>query len=386
MTMTSRERLMAVFNGKEPDRVPFSPLIGEYFLNSLPEQGIPLDKIAPEADANTPALKRQKNLWRIQIHKYIGSDCMLRHVFPYKVNYKNCTEINKKVDGVIYTGFSTPVGDVASERQLSGGTDIGEFGFIRKKLVSTLEDIKVLKYVLDNAEVEADYSEFIELDNYVGEDGIVTLTAPVTPIQRMLQFDMGLENVTYALMDYQEEMEELFDSIHKFNKKIYEIYAKSPAKVIIAYEDTSTTVLSPKWFEDYCLKQINDYADILHKENKIFVTHMCGKLSKLTDLISKGKQDGIDSVCPPTTGDLEPGDALREIKKIIIGGLEPPGILRMTKEEAINYTMEKLKQVGNGKNFILSTGDTTSHGTPIENLIAIANVMKEVGEYPLVIK
>lgn len=386
MTMTSRERLMAVFNGINPDRVPFSPLIGEYFLNSLPEMGIPLEKIAAASEAKTPALKRQKNLWRIKIHKYIGSDCMLRHVFPYKTIYKNCTEINKKVDGVIYTGFKTPIGEIVSERQLSGGTDIGEFGFIRKKLVTTPEDMKVLKYVLENVEIEADYSEFIELDEFLGEDGIVTLTGPVTPIQRMLQFDMGLEEVAYALMDYEEEMEELFDVMHKVNKKIYKVYADSPAKVVIAYEDTSTTVLSPTWFKKYCLEQINDYADILHEGNKIFITHMCGKISKITDLIAKGKQDGIDSVCPPTTGDLEPGDALREIGKVIIGGIEPPKLLRMTEEETINYTIEKLKQVGTGKNFILSTGDTTSYGTPIENLIAISNLIKKVGGYPLNIK
>lgn len=386
MNMTSRERLMSVFNGELPDRVPFSPLIGEYFLNSLPMQGIPLDKIVPSSEANTPALKRQKNLWRIKIHKYIGSDCMLRHVFPYKTIYKNCVEINKKVDGVIYTGFKTSKGDIISERQLSEGTDIGEFGFIRKKMITTPEDMKIFKYVLDNADIEPDYSEFVELDKYVGENGIVTLTAPVTPIQRMLQFEMGLEEVTYALMDYQDEMEELFDSIHEFNKKVFEVYAKSPAKVIIAYEDTSTTVLSPSWFEKYCLEQINEYSDILHKNDKIFITHMCGKLSNLTNLISKGRQDGIDSVCPPTTGDLEPGDALRKINKIIIGGLEPPALINMTEEEAVKYAMEKLKQVGTGKNFILSTGDTTSYGTPIGNLIAIANLVKNVGTYPLNIK
>lgn len=384
--MTSRERLMAVLTGKTPDRIPFSPLLGEYFLNSLEEQGISLEDIAPSSKANTPVLRMRKNLWRMEIHKYIGSDCMLRHCKPYKVIYNNCEEINETIDNVIYTGFKTPIGNITSERQLSGDTNIGEFGYIRKKLIQTPEDMKILKYVMDNAVAIADYDPFIELDNYLGDDGIVTITGPVTPIQRLLQFDMGLEKFTYALMDYQDEMEELFEAIHNLNKQIYEIYAKSPAKVVITYEDTSTTVLSPSWFEDYCLNELNEYADILHKEDKIFITHMCGKIANLTDLISKGKQDGIDSVCPPTTGDLEPGDALKEIKKVILGGLEPPALIRMTEEETIEYTIEKLKQVGCGKDFILSTGDTTSANTPIENLIAISNLVKKVGEYPLKIE
>lgn len=110
---------------------------------------------------------------------------------------------------------------------------------------------------------------------------------------------------------------------------------------------------------------------------------MCGKLSLLTDTLAEGKMDGIDSVCPPTTGDLEPGDALEETGKIIIGGLEPAALVRMNVEETREYTLEKLKQVGTGRNFILSTGDSTAYGTPLENLKAITRVIKEYGQFPL---
>ncbi|ACL70045.1 uroporphyrinogen III decarboxylase [Halothermothrix orenii] len=378
MGMTSRERIMAVLRGKEPDRIPWSPLVGRYYVNSLEEQGIKLEDIAPREMAKTPALKRDVNLYEVEVVRHIGADIMYRHVNSYKLHYKNCKLINETRNGVRYEGFETPVGKIYSEHKKSGGTE-----FISKHLLENKKDIEVLTYVFRNAVVEPDYQDFYEFDEHIGDDGIATLTGPLTPIQLMLQFYVGVANTTYFLMDYKDEMENLFSEIHNLNRDIYRVMAESPAEVIITYEDTSTTVLSPAWYEQYCKKELDEYADIIHDYNKIFITHMCGKLSLLTDTLAEGKMDGIDSVCPPTTGDLEPGDALEETGKIIIGGLEPAALVRMNVEETREYTLEKLKQVGTGRNFILSTGDSTAYGTPLENLKAITRVIKEYGQFPL---
>ncbi len=381
--MNGRERLMAVLTGKEPDRIPFAPLIGPYYLDSLVNQGITLEDIAPSSKACTPALRENENLWRIEIHRYIGSDCLTRHCSAYEVMYENCEKILEQRGNVVYSGYKTPIGTITLETVFPTETNIGNMGYTRKRLVETPQDMKILKYVMDHARILPDYQPFRELDAYIGEDGLVTVSTPVTPIQGLLQTDMGVEEFTYSLMDYEEEMEELMESIHRFNRRVYEVCADSPAQVFIAYEDTSTTVLSPAWYEKYCMRQIDEYADILHKKGKLFITHMCGKLANLTGYLAAGRQDGIDSVCPPTTGDLEPGKALEEVGKIIIGGLEPPALVRMNAKQAREYALEKLRQVGSGKGFILSTGDTTAADTPIENLTAIAELVKEKGAYPL---
>jgi uroporphyrinogen-III decarboxylase len=373
MKMTSRERILAVINGEKPDRLPWAPLIGQYYVNSLKELGIDLEDIAPKSVAKTDAIKRWVNLYEIEVPKYLGADIIYRHVMVYKIKYNKCEEFEEMDGDIRRVGYVTPLGRIYSEMKTGGGTE-----FITKYLVKSLDDIKIYSYLIDNTEIEVNYQDYKEFDEYIGDDGIATLTGPVTPLQELLQFKMGVEYTAYNIGDYPEEMEELMDKMHELNKKIYVALANCDALVTITYEDTSTTVLSKRWYKKYCINQLNDYTDILHGEGKIHIVHMCGKISKLTDMIAEGRMDGIDSVCPPSTGDLEPGDALQQLSgKIIIGGLEPPALVRMSTEDAVKYAAEKIHQVGNRSNFILSTGDSTAACTPVENLKAISSLIAD---------
>ncbi|MBS3970416.1 MAG: hypothetical protein KGZ94_09915 [Clostridia bacterium] len=374
MKMTSRERIMAVINGKKPDRIPWVPLIGRYYVSSLPSMGINLDDIVRTNKVKPPAVQKNLNLYEIETIKYVGADVLYRHVDSYRIIYHKSKEFTKIVDGVKYEGFETPVGTIFSKTENATGTE-----FITKKLVESYEDIKVLMHVMKNVEVQPNYQDYLEFDEYIADDGIATLTGPLTPLQLMLQFYMGIEKTTYALMDYPEEMEELFKLIHEFNQRVYKIMAEAPAMVIISYEDTSTTVISPKWYEDFCSNQLNTYADILHSGSKTFIVHMCGKISRIVNLIAKGKMDGIDSVCPPTPGDIEPGEALSKLGKIIIGGLDPALLQRMSVEDVEAYTLSKLRQIDEKDRFMLSTGDSTAYGTPLENLKAVTETINNFG-------
>ena len=92
----------------------------------------------------------------------------------------------------------------------------------------------------------------------------------------------------------------------------------------------------------------------------------------------------MDSVCPPTTGDLYPWDAREAFgNKVIIGGIEPPSLARMTAEETLRYVIEIIRKVKNKSGFILSTGDAVPYGTPIENLIAVTKLIRTLGSASL---
>lgn len=239
-----------------------------------------------------------------------------------------------------------------------------------------------MQYIAENTEYELDCENFLRINKEIGESGIASPSTPFTPIQMLMQHEMGIERFTYFLYDYQEEMEEYMETLHDSNLKAYRIMAESPefARVFISYEDTSTTVMSPAWYNRYCKKYIDAYADMMHKGNKIFITHMCGKLKGMIDEIKEGKMDGIDSVCPPTTGDLWSHEALAAMPdKIIIGGIEPPALKRMSVEETKAYVRKVITDCTSLKRFILSTGDATSFGTPIQNLKAVTEVVEEMG-------
>ena len=354
--MTNRERIIAALRGKETDRLPFSPLICPYFIKSLPLQGYNFDIF--------------------EVMKYIGIDIIERHVLADKSYTRNLNKRTETRGKETRTYFDTPVGTIFSETCQTEYTS-----YVSKHLISCIEEAKIYQYIAENTEFSPDFGYFQTQDKRIGDYGIATPSGPITPLQDMLQYHTGIENTVYMMADYPEEMNELLATMHERNIRHYKILAECPCEAIIDYEDTSTTVMSKSMYSDYSAPMIDDYADILHSGGKIFITHMCGKLSGFAKLIGQGKMDGIDSVCPPTTGDLWPWDA-RSIfgeDKVIIGGIEPPSLSRMSVAESLNTVIKIIKNMPNLKSFILSTGDAVPYGTPINNLIAISRLIKALG-------
>ena len=360
--MTSKERIMAVLKGKEPDRLPWAPLMDEYYTKSLAING----KIPDTVD----------------VAREIGADIMERHVQTYNVIENNIErKFERNGDKELET-IITPVGILKQHYSYSGETR-----FDRGHRVNTLEDIKVLQYIFENTNYELMPKSFLERQAYIKDDGIATVTVNSSPIEVLTQGPMGLENFTYNLYDNEKEVKELMEVIYNTNLKQLKKLIESPAEVIINYEDTSTTVLSDKWYKEFVSGYINECADLVHKSGKIYITHMCGKLKGFVNIIKNDRMDGIDSVCPPTTGDLWAHEALESFNgKFIIGGIEPSALKRMTVDETEKYVMKILKEVAPWKNFILSTGDATSFGTPIENLKKVSELIRKYGTYPIEIQ
>lgn len=350
--MSKRERILAALNNQEVDRVPWSPLIDNYFISSLPLQG--------------------KSMNIIEAMRYIGNDIIERHVATPFVQCQNIVFRSEERNGVIRECIETPVGSIFQEKKLSGGTD-----FVVKHYIETLEDMKIYQYVAEHTDYVPRIQECIDRNEYIGEDGIAIPSGMHTPIQDLLQYQCGVENTVYLMCDYPDEMDELLEVMQERNIRQYKKLVDYPVPLVISYEDTSSTVISPWLYEEYCAPMINEYTRLMHDSGKIFITHMCGRLTAFKDMIREGEQDGIDSVCPPDTGDLCIWDASKYWghNKILIGGLDPSTFSRMTEEQSVRKVKEIMEMMPDLKGFILSTGDAVAYGTPIENLKAITDYL-----------
>lgn len=357
LQLTKRERILNALHRREVDRMPWAPLIDDYFISSLPLQNIHMDII--------------------EAMRYIGNDIMERHVcMPF--THTSNMEIRRETsaDGTYYrTYYDTPVGSLYEEHKNSGQT-----GFMTHHMIETLEDMQIYQYIAEHMTYTDNIKGFSERDAFIGDDGIATTSGPPSPIQCLLQGMAGVENTVYLMADYPDEMDELLQTMHECNLRNYKILAEYPTEVIIDYEDTSSTVLSRSMFTDYCAPAINDYADILHKSGKLFITHMCGKLNAFKNEIGCGRQDGVDSICPPNTGDLYLWEARKTWgdNKVLIGGIDPPHLSRITPEECEKLVLEINEKLTDKRGFILSTGDAVPFGTPIENLIAITKLVEKL--------
>jgi len=372
---------MASLRGAETDHLSWAPLIDPYYTAWLAAQGY------GGSDAVRGALEDREGLWTEEADaldipyaiRLVGGDVLERHsptirvVEDSNIVRRNLTRGSEKLEIV-----ETPVGALTTERRYS---QEGHTRYISKHPIASVEDIKIHQYVMEHTHYEADFAAFRERERVIGDDGIPTSDGPQSPIQHFYMFLCGVQPTTFLLLDHPAEMAECFAVMHRKHLEQYRLVCESPTDVVIDYENTSSTVMSPAFYRRYSEGAINEYADICHAAGKFFITHMCGKLSAFTLELRQGRQDGFDSLCPPTTGDIWASQARAAWggDKILIGGVEPAALARMDVTQTRAYATRILDEMPTFRRFVLSTGDATPYGTPVENLCAVAEV---VASYP----
>jgi hypothetical protein len=359
--MNGRQRLLAALHHQPVDRLPWAPLFDAYFTDSLP----------PDQRMDV-----------LEALRYVGADVLERHVPAIRVEHRDVYMRSLRRGDEIVNTIETPVGGLIERRLQTPFTT-----FIAEPFIKSVGDFPAYRYYVEHTVYLPDYNAFRLRDAAIADDGLATVSGPQSPLQFLLGEDMGVERLTYALYDYLAQTQDLLETMHEHNKQAYRLLAQSPSLVVIGYEDVSTSTASPDMYDRFTRRYLDDYADIVHAEGKLYIAHMCGLLKGVAHMIARGRMDGLDSVTPPTTGNM-PLDEARAAwpDKVIIGGLEPKSLSMLTESEVREYAREVIRQAGRyaqGRGIILGTGDATAHGTPLANLRAVTEVVREYGNYPL---
>jgi len=368
--MTSRERLLAALRGDPVDRIPWSPCVDGYFLSSLPA-----DQMFDERE----------------FHKEIGSDAMLRHVPLYEStapstggrpgNPRVDSRIERLDDGTLRFTYETKVGSLFEELEWNPMSPFVPW-FTRRKL-QTLEDIKVYMYALETMSMVPKPEYFRAAVERLGDDGLVTADGPTSPMEHLINNEMGLEKLTYAFADDPDTMEQCFELMHELNLKAYAILAESEAEVVISYENLSTTLTSPTLYERFDQRYCNDYASICRGAGKTYLTHMCGRLTGFAGPLCHADQDGFIDVAPAPTGDVAFGEAKAgwAKDKVLVGGIDATAFAGLSPEEMRVYVRDLLVEIEKGAGsfhkFILGSGDALPKGTPVPVVRAVSEAVRD---------
>jgi hypothetical protein len=273
--MNARERLMTVLRREgTPDRVPWAPLIDGYYMSSRP----------PGTDI-------------LDAFREVEADIMERHVWTYRINMNLPTEpgaierfqtegeVTFEEEGIVVMLRMEPhpKGRLLTKRYRIPGRVLTEAGLFTEQspflpfpvepLIKTVEDLDAYEYVVKRRRFEANYEAFTQEECRIGDGGIATDSGLTSPIQELLQHAIGIESFyTTFYTEHLPELESLMRAMHESNLKAYEVMAGSPAEVVIDYENTSTSFISPTIHRKYVSPCINDYADILHEKGKLLLT------------------------------------------------------------------------------------------------------------------
>ncbi len=142
------------------------------------------------------------------------------------------------------------------------------------------------------------------MDQHIGQDGIYTHFLWPSPVQRLIEYELGLENFYYLLQDQPGEVEELMEVMQaRWIESVELLCHRTPSEVIISAENTSTTLISPAIYHRFSLPHLTEFVQTVHRHHKKAVLHMCGLINHLLPDIQQTELDGIHALTPPTIGD-----------------------------------------------------------------------------------
>lgn len=369
--MTGKERLARILNKQPADRVAWTTLVDGKTRSIMP----------PEI----------RDMPVLDFYRYIGCDiaCFGNYGLPDELQViPPCRFIQPDVslesetrqDGATVNITRSPWGTLTAA--FMGAHPI-------KHPVETIEDLRVLKtiwlhsrYEETGSEAEDSYARLIAaLDN----DGIFVYGLGPSPMQALLEYDMGLVNAYALLADYPEEFSELLAIMHSRRAQEYEICARRMAcEAFMPVENTSTTMISPALYEQYSLPQIRDLVDIMHRHNKKVILHMCGLIRDLLPLIKQTGADGINALCQSPIGNTPFETAMDVLGDDIIiwGGMvddtlfHSPSFSRTRLEQYLSKIMTPRIRSANFLLWVPADGLET----PVERFLIVKEWMEKFGK------
>lgn len=355
---TPKQRLLRSIAGEETDRVAWSPFLAYYWEN-LPE--------------------KTQEMGQFSYMQELGADPLLRGFYSlYTPVYHGCEVVTSERGGRRDISYETPVGTL---REAYTFAKSANSWFLTEHPVHTEEDFRILQYIFENIQLKENYGPFREMWKRVGDGGLVV---PVfgafdkTPFQALVEHWCGTVDLTYALYDFPEVVEECLAAMEAAAVQAAEISVKTEAEAFLFWEDSSTTNISPAFFEKYTAPTIQKWGAIMHENGKYLLHHACGHLRDLLPLMNQTPVDMIESISPPPTGniDLDEAFTLLDSDKGLIGGIEPTffencSILEL--EERVDY----LCKMAGKRRFILANSDSCPPGVSHEKLCAVGRMIKK---------
>jgi hypothetical protein len=312
--MTPRQRLLAVYRGQTPDRVPALADLSYWYAAHGGGKFIPGHTDGANSD-KIPRLLKLHHETGAAIHLNLGSF--------YNEHYDDSVQVRSGVDGELYRHrFETPVGSVEEVRRWSETTYSWP---IVHHMVQGVADLKVIRHIFEHVSYSTRWDDFRTVDELAGDIGLPLVQVPYTGMGFLISRYAGVEQTVMLAMDEPEELEQTVATINAAHEKVMRLMAEGPSQVLFHSDNLSADVQSPRWLERYSGAYYRRMAEIAHEYEKPLVTHIDGRLRGLLRAVGTMGIDGADAVTPAPWGDLTPQQCRDEAgaKLVLSGGIPP---------------------------------------------------------------
>lgn len=366
-SMTGRDRILAALSGQPTDRLPWAPMMVGDYLATLP--GYPTGE--------DPAAEEEQVRFIVEFYRDIGADVVTYNRPSFSHNRSSSGRVSSQTtqeDGTQHTQVSTPIGSLTWKRTNARG-----YAFVMEPLLKEPRDFRTYAYVIEDLVPQPSFAMAESYLEVIGDAGI---PFPISPAPAIKQFLMGrimdLNDLVFCLNDRDKDLLHLFEVVHRHNLEVFQIGAKSPLPVFQDGGATSTGMISPAMYREFCVPQIREYCDILHAAGKLKLDHSVGEpIRRILDDIPESGVDGIFGYRPNCEGNATV-DEIRNAwqgRVCLMGGIDTDYLARWPAERVAQEAARFIERLRPDDRLVLSTSSAAMPGTPPENFRAISQIV-----------
>ena len=372
--MTSRERLTAVYEGKEPDRVPIRVWGVDRNTKPMHPSYAP---VIEAAQAKTDLVAG----WSMPSGLFLSAtDAVNVRVEEGPSDHEEFEERT--------TTYETPAGPLTQVHLFNRE---GKPGYAKKHLIETEEDAErflSIPYV----PVEGDVSSFFEVDAAIGDRGIIISGMGGHPMYAVNALT-GSEVFAYWSVEKRDLLIEIMDVMYErcanYLKYLLE-HGVGPFFGYVGPELCIPPLQSVKDFYDFVVAYDKKLVALVHESGGYVWCHSHGSMSPVLEGFMEIGVDCLNPLEPPPWGDitLTEAKARTDGKLVLEGNIEKHELYYSKPEEIRERVIGAIQDAGPGGRLILCPSSgvqewPTCDERTVQNFLMFIETGLEFGKYPI---
>lgn len=302
--MNDAEKMMAIFQGRDPGGVLWQPRLEFWYAVNHKRGALP----APLQNAS---LEEVYDYCHASIRYFCN---------PLRRRFRNIEITQTWLDEKsLQFRWETPLG-VLTEVSHHDEWNISRYN--SEYLVKTPADLKIYEYILQNEEWYWDEQDLVENQQRVGTRGVPQIFARRSPIQAMFIEAAGFEPSIYMMHDYPQAIDHYVEVASAADDAMYAVICKSSLPIFNFGENIDAHLDPPAIWRNHLQPYYQKRVRQLHAANIKTSIHVDGAMKRILKDLPNCPTDAIEACTPLPQGDI----TLEEIAIALDGRILLDGI------------------------------------------------------------
>jgi hypothetical protein len=391
--LSTRDRILAVLDGRAPDRVPFCDRL-ELWHTALLRQG------------RLPA--EFEGLTLDEVHAAVGIGRQA-YLLPFALRLRGVeltitredergTRVERERDPVLERfplmyeqvefdrvgtttfEFRTAVGAVRLQQKLIEEAVLwAENPYLVEHPIKGRDDYRVVEHILDHVELVPLFDRFRAADEALGANGFGVPMLRRIPFQEVLIDWVGEMETFFALHDDPAPVRRLLAQLHELDLHVIAELAALDVPYVEFPDNLTGHMTNPRLFAEHSLPAYQEFTELLHAQGKKVGSHTDGNLRPLLALLRESGLDVCESFSPAplteTTFD-EAWEAWRG-RPLMWGAIPTPLLEERTPEAELHGLVDHILDTVERGAIVLGPSDMVLGHNLIERVRWVARRLEE---------